>query len=609
MSGEARPISRLAAGAFGALVLATGGAFFAAQELKSTPPAVQEVTVYPFFSPNQDGRYDRGRASFILKRSDDVTATMVDRDGDRVRELVSERSLGARQRLRLAWDGRDDDGQVVPDGTYRVQLRLGRQGRTILLPRNMVKDTKPPPLKVLSIGPERRIGPEVLPRADGRPATVRFQAPGQRKSVVVLRTDVVPARSVYDAPIPLRDDQDTWTWDGTDKGRRVPAGTYVVVLRGRDQAGNVGSSVPEPIRLQYGERFAGKGGITVRYLTAQAPTEPVPAGSRMAVAVDSAGEPYDWQVRRVGQPAVRARGSGTKSRVVRFTAPEGRSGLYVFEVRTGSRRTAAPFVLQAGEPEDVLVIYPVTTWQGRNARDDDGDGRVDTLGAGMPVELRRPFTGDGIPPQVRRHEALLTAALDRQDRLYDATTDIALARADATPTTPQIAGHKAVIIAGDARWLDAGVARRLRAFVEAGGRVLTVGTGSLKRTVRVTPGVRAIDVTQPTRRDLFGFDVRPLVRAPTTLTNTVDDIDLFEGTAGTFGGFSAFEETAGLAGGGKLVAVAATEDGERDVLVAGRVGRGLVIRTGLPGFSGRLAADTELDSFLARAWAVLRQGG
>ncbi|HWI07090.1 MAG TPA: hypothetical protein VNT54_06200, partial [Solirubrobacteraceae bacterium] len=55
---------------FALLVGATFAAFFVAQELKSTPPRV-EFTVTPFFSPNSDGRFDRARIAFTLKRPDD----------------------------------------------------------------------------------------------------------------------------------------------------------------------------------------------------------------------------------------------------------------------------------------------------------------------------------------------------------------------------------------------------------------------------------------------------------------------------------------------------------------------------------------------------------
>ena len=593
--------------AFALLVCATFAAFFVTQELKTTPPNVQDVRATELFSPNRDGRKDRMYMSFFLTRTDDVTATVLNRAGDEIR-VLEERRLRARQRMRLRWDGTDARGRAVPDGVYRIRLNLRRQGRAIVIPRNIDKDTTPPQIVVSSIGPNRVPGPELLPSVDGDPAEVHFRAPNRprsRKEVLVFRTDVRPARAVFDEPIRLRDDATSWTWDGTAGGRRVAAGTYAVIVRARDQAGNIGSSTAVPPRFEYGRPLPGRGGITVRYLRAQSPTAPVKARETAAVAVDSVGERFTWQVRRAGSAGARSRGSGTRSRVVRFDAPGGKSGLYLFEVRTRSRRTTAPVVVTGRQARDVLVVLPLTTWQGLNPADDDGDGRPDTLSAGLPVRLGRPFAGDGIPPQIRRHEALLLAQLDRKGRRYDLTTDVALARGHG----PKLGEHRGVIVAGDARWLDGRAARALRGFVRDGGRLLSVGTRSLRRSVTFTPGGRAIRPTLPTERDLFGARLRPVVRpaAPVTLVNVSDRIDLFAGTAGQFGDVQSFEPTVDVRGGSAaIVAAASTQEDDRQVIVAARLGKGLVIRTGMPEFSARVRESTELAELLDRMWTLLR---
>jgi hypothetical protein len=594
---------------FAVLVCATFGAFFAAQELKSTPPLVQDVTRQsPYFSPNRDGRFDRARISFRLKRTDEVVATVINSDGDRVRTLVDGRRLRARQRLRLVWDGTDGRRRAVSDGTYRIRVNLRRQGRAIVIPRNVVKDTRPPKVLVSSIGPEKVPGAELLPRADGGPAEVHLQAAGRRKEIEVYRTDVRPLRPVFEAPIKLDDDATRWDWDGTAAGRRVAAGTYLVVVRARDRAGNIGTSVPLPPRFEYGRPLPGRGGVTVRYLRARAPASPVTAGDDALVAVESIGARFTWTLRRVGSSAVRKRGSGTRSRRVRFAAPRGKSGLYLFEVRTRTRRTATPLVVQARRPRDVLVVLPVTTWQGRNPVDDDGDGRADTLDAGLATRvLGRPYVRDGIPDQIRRQEALLLAQLDRDGRRYDLTTDVALARGEG----PALDDHRGVIIAGDARWLDGRVARRLRSFVRGGGDVLSAGTQSLRRSITLTPGGRAITPTLPTQRDLFGARLRPVERppVPVTVVNVADEIGLFAGTGGQFGAIEAFEQTIDVRGGADAIAAAAaTQDGARQVIVAARFGDGLVIRPGLPDFSASLRDDAELGELLDRIWTLLRGG-
>ncbi len=593
--------------AFALLVCATFAAFFVAQELKSTPPLVQDVQVKPFFSPNRDGRFDRARASFVLKRTDDVTVTVIDRAGDDVLRLRNNKRLREGRRMRLVWDGTDEAGRRVADGTYRIRISLRRQGRSVTLPRNIRKDTEPPKVLVTSIGPlrDKLPRPELFPNAGGEPARVSFQAAGRRKEVLVYRTDVRPLRQVFDAPVKLPDDATRWTWDGAVDGRRVSPGTYLVVVRARDQAGNVGSSVPIPPRLPFREPLPGRGGITVRYLTAQAPTAPVRAGEQASVAVDSVGARFSWTVRRVGDRQIRKRGRGTRSRVVHFAAPGGKSGLYVFEARTRTRKAAAPLVVQSQQDRDVLVVLPVTTWQGANPLDDDGDGRPNTLGAGLPVRIARPYAGGGLPAQLPQQEALLLAQLDRTRRRYDLTTDVALARGEG----PRVAGHRGVILAGDTRWLDAGVARSLRAFVRSGGKLLSAGTQSLRRSVRIDD-VRdqALSPTLPTARDLFGARLRPVVREPVSLVNVVDEVGLFGGTEGLFSGIGAFEQTLDVRGGTKAVAAAAaTQPGDRQVIVASRLGDGLVIRPGIPDFSARLKTSPELATLLDSAWTLLRR--
>jgi hypothetical protein len=603
-------VSALARTAFALLVCATFAAFFAAQALKSTPPRVQDLHTTPFFSPNRDGRFDRARASFVLKRTDEVTATVVDHAGDDVRVLKPGTTLVAGQTMGLVWDGRLADGRLAADGTYRIRLNLRRQGRAVVLPRNIVKDTRPPAVRVTSIGPQKDTvpRPELLPRADGAPARVSFQAPqgaGSHKEILVYRTDVSPARAVFDRPVKLADDAKRWEWDGTVDGRRVAAGTYVVVIRARDQAGNIGASVALPPRPVYARPFDGRGGITVRYLSAQPDSKPSLSGERAAVAVSSPRR-FTWTLRRVGEREIRKRGSGTRSRVVRFAAPGGKSGLYLFEVRTRTRKVAAPVVVQASENRDVLVVLPLTTWQGTNPVDDDGDGRPDTLSAGLPVRIGRPFVKSGLPQQLPEQEALLLAQLDREGHRYDLTTDVALARKEG----PTLAGHRGVVLAGDTRWLDTGVARSLRSFVRDGGTLLSVGTQSLRRTVKLTPRGRAIQPTLPTARDLFGARLRPIERLPRgsteTLVNVVDDIQLFAGTEGQFSGIEAFEQTLDVRGGSSAIAAAAaTRDGKRQVIVASRLGKGLVIRPGLPDFAGSLRTNQELAGFLERAWTLL----
>lgn len=606
MTERRSPVAMIAGIAFAVLVVATFAAFFITQRLKREPGVLGQVRATPFFSPNQDGRFDRARIGFLLKEPDDVTVTVVDVDDQPIRRLARNQQLDAYTQLRLVWDGRDDDGAKAPDGTYRVRVGLRRQGRSVVLPRNIDLDTTPPKPKVLSIGPEQSTlpRPELLPNREGEPARVRLFLPGRRGRVLVYRTDVTPAREVLAQEI--ANGVTTWEWDGTIDGRRASQGTYLVAAETRDRAGNIGTSPSKlPPKPAYGEELGGRGGISIRYLNAQPPTVPVESASQAEFGVIAGGERYTWQIRRVGQPR-RANGSGTRP-LVRVRAPGGKSGLYLFELRTATRRATVPFPVQSVQKEKVLVILPATTWQGRNRVDDDGDGWPDTLSGGLPVRTARIYDGSNLPAGVEDTTGPLLVELDRQGRRYDITTDLALARG----VGPQLGDHTGVILAGDTQWMDAALQRRLRRWVTRGGRLFNVGVESLRREVRVTPR-RALDPTTPAPRDLFGAQLALVDRVgvggdDVSIVVAEDPLRLFEGTDGQFDGFDAYEATRSLGPASRVVALGTTADGERDVIVASRLNKGLVIRTGLPQLPSKLSSDSDLQALIRRIWVLLNQ--
>ena len=109
-------MTRAARVVFGLLAVATVGAFFLAQRVKSTPAAITQFTVTPFCSPNGDGRFDACRAAFRLKRTDDVTVSVVSSDGEVVDTLVNDRPLTKRDNLRILWLGRTSSGGHAKEG-------------------------------------------------------------------------------------------------------------------------------------------------------------------------------------------------------------------------------------------------------------------------------------------------------------------------------------------------------------------------------------------------------------------------------------------------------------------------------------------------------------
>jgi hypothetical protein len=606
-------VNRLVGSVFAALVVATFAAFFVAQRLKAAPGVVGEFRRSPFFSPNRDGRFERATVRFEIRKRDSVTVTVVDAEGDAVRELIGDRTFLPYREIRARWDGRDDDGRRAPDGIYRYRITLPDQGRNVVMPELVRLDTTAPRPRITAIGPAKDNvpRPELLPVPGGGDAIVHFRAPGatsSKKKILLFKTGPGPMRAVG-APIPLPDDATEWRWDGrTPSGRPVSPGTYLVAIQARDQAGNIGTSPPLDSRglpaVTYGSPLPGRGGITVRYLGVQPPTAPVAAGKPVAFGVDPRGERWTYRVRRVGANEIVARGGHTRGGVFRITAPGHESGVYLFDVRTKTHDVTVPFAVQGAERRPVLVVLPAMTWQGRNPIDDDGDGLPNLLDRGLRVRLDRVMAGDGLPAGFAQRDAPLLAWLARSGRRFDVTTDAALAAG----AGPRLGGHGGVLLTSDVRWLPVGLQRRLSAFVRDGGTVASLGLDSLRRQVRLTPRGRLVDPTPPAPTDLFGAQVGALTRAPApvTLTEAADHIELFAGTDGEFPGWHALEPLAGVGDRGRLESSAVTEAG-RAAISAVRFGRGLVLRYGLPELPMRLTRD-ETDTttaLMARTWTLL----
>jgi hypothetical protein len=595
-------VTRLAAAVFAALVVATFAAFLVAQRLKSEPSVVQRVMGARVFSPNRDSRFDRMRISFTLSESDDVRATVVDEEGEVVATVEEDLHVARWRQQRVTWDGRTDEGRRAPDGRYRVRLTLERQGLSVTLRRTVRLDTRPPRPRVVDVGPEDAPGPELLPRRDGAPAQIRFDAPGSRVELEVWRTDRGPRKVRTLEPQP----DGTATWDGrNDARRRLAPGTFAVVVRCRDRAGNIGSNAPRPFRLRRGLRIPGRAGITIRYLGVQPPLVPVRGGGEGRVGVDSRGAAWRWTLRRAGSPLPTRRGRHSSGGSWRVRPPDGKSGLFLYEVHTRRRSARVPIAVDDRAKNRVLVVLPATTWQGRNPVDDDGDGLPNTLELGVPVRLGRVFARDGLPRGLAESEAPLLVHLGRLGVRFDLTTDVALAAREG----PQLEGHSGVLLAGDTVWLTSEVRRRLRSFAAARGHtVVSLGTDSLRRSVEQA-GDELTRPTPPDRTDLFGMRLAPVRERTVDLAIREDDprLQLFAGGEGLFAGVEAWEPVADVGREARVLSTAGVP-GEPPVIVAARYGQGLVIRPGIRGFATRLSTDVESQQLLARMWTLLKTG-
>jgi hypothetical protein len=593
--------------AFAALVVATIAAFFITQHLKSTNPLLVVWTPPAPFSNDGDGCRNRTSITFNLQnRSDSVSVFVLDSDGDIVRTVASgvemqKPSAHHRVRRTFYWSGREDSGQLAPNGTYHFQVALANQGRIEDLTQYpIVVDTVPPHLVVTSVSPSQ------LPAPGATPATVRFTgSKGRGGLLIIYRTGLTGPPRVVDArkiPFSARSSHGyAKTWNGLIHGRPAPAGTYVMALKVTDRACVTGT-FPAYLPPQVGTTE--HAGVTVSYLAAEPPLDPVPAGSVAVVGVAAAGQQrYHWALRRIGgkvKPIEQGSGASTSLRV---RVPRRSAGLYELAIRAGGQRTQVPIVARSATGgHHVLVVLPALTWQGENPVDDNGDGFPETLAGGGPIVLHRQFI-DGLPSDFAGEAALLTR-LDRAGLPYDLTTDVAMVDGSG----PALAGHSGVVFAGPEVWLPAALAPALRSYVEHGGRVLALGAGTLQRTatVKQTPsGLQAADPSSAAATDVLGGRRGPLVTDNTeAIVRISDGLGLFNGTSGTFAGFGSFEPIPAVAPPGQIVAEAGTTT-QTPSIVGYRLGSGAVVEIGLPAFTLSLAHDVDTQELLRRLWTIL----
>jgi hypothetical protein len=569
---------RLPVVVFGVLVVATVAAFFVVQHLKVTTPIYGGYpnpvpsTINPTAGGNCGGvSHKRTYMSFYVFKSEDISLYVVNQDGDVVDQVASEVHMPAQTRRTFHWNGRESNGSIAPDGTYHFRILLVAQDRPASIGGPITIDTIPPRPVVTSVSPT------LIPASTG--AVIRYKGnEGRGGYVFIYRTDVRGAPRLVKT---FKVGPNKAVWDGTIHQLPAPAGTYLVGLKVADKACNVGSFPigGAPLTQTPPPGTTPHAGVTVRYLAAQPPLAPAPAGSRALVYVDSRGHPYRWKLFQLG---VRK------------------------PVSHGSSQVPLLASIPPGAPHArVLVVLPALTWQGANQVDDNGDGFPDTLAADVPIRLDRVYAS-GLPAGIG-DEAALLVYLAKHHLRYDLTTDVALAQG----ANPGLGGRRGVVFAGTEQWLPASLAPRLRRFVTGGGRVLSIGTGSLTRlsTVAQTPpgGTEAERPTARSAADLFGAHLGHVVtqRHPLlTLVNPPDGLHLFSQTSGAFAGFDSYQPIDSLAPPAKLESSAGVTPSSPSIAGFG-YGHGVVVEIGLLGFTHSLKHDVDSQTLVNRLWTVL----
>jgi hypothetical protein len=208
-----------------ALLAGTTTAFALTEALKLEQSPVFRPRFKSVFSPTCACPQETARLVVRLRDADTIDAVIVDEDGNPVRTLAS-RERHAPGRTVFRWNGRDDRGEIVPDGTYRLRLHFAEADRTILIPNPVRVDTQPPTIELVSLEPRRL-------EFGGGGATIVVRLTERARPLLLANGELVLRGPVGD-PGRAR-----LTWDSTVEGHPLSRGRYALTLEAQDRAGNV----------------------------------------------------------------------------------------------------------------------------------------------------------------------------------------------------------------------------------------------------------------------------------------------------------------------------------------------------------------------------------
>lgn len=224
------------------LLVATATAFVVTERLKleDSPVLGTQIdrVVSPVCTKCPPGARE-AKIAFRLRREESIRLDIADSNGTTVRRGVGAGVFGQSFHT-FAWDGRNDAGHVVPDGSYTAELTLVDEKRTFEFPIKIRVDSTPPTIE--DVKPRH---PVFSPDGDGRADRVDLRYRFSEAAYAILYLDgKLLTRSHGRKPV------STIQW----YGRGFRPGEYRLALAAQDLAGNVAGSTREfTVRIRYVE--------------------------------------------------------------------------------------------------------------------------------------------------------------------------------------------------------------------------------------------------------------------------------------------------------------------------------------------------------------------
>jgi hypothetical protein len=259
------------------LLAATAAAFSLTERAKLELSPIYGTQPGQVFSPDSKvARTRLARIHFRVRKAERIDVWIERSGGEKVADLLVDRSVRPREKVNVVWDAFTEAGTLVADGTYHAVVKLTNSHRTIVLPSDIVLDTKPPEITVLA----RTKYPILSPDGDGHGDTfrVRYRVSEPAHAILLLRGKQV----VYTLGQKLTGEL---TWNGKKPGttRSLPPGRYVLGAAAQDRAGNRSTGKPFAIGQ-------------IRYVALARRRVVVRPGGRFAIRVSTDAPRVAWRL-------------------------------------------------------------------------------------------------------------------------------------------------------------------------------------------------------------------------------------------------------------------------------------------------------------------------
>lgn len=207
-----------------ALLVGTAVAFAWTERLKLERAPIAPQGFDNHVAPGCGCPQETAGLRLLLRSSERLDIVVVNDQGEAVRTLAEdlERRPGL---IELEWDGRDEAGRIVPDGPYRLRIRLERARRTLLTPTHVQVDTTPPEVGIVE-APDTTLSGE-------SGIVLRYRSSERGTPILLVDGEVAErGRRVKNSGT------STLRWDSRLGATAIPAGLHEVAVAVEDVAGN-----------------------------------------------------------------------------------------------------------------------------------------------------------------------------------------------------------------------------------------------------------------------------------------------------------------------------------------------------------------------------------